>query len=56
MRAQPGLLLPVLFVVVPWLVILVDALLLGFHFTLSLAMLVVFAVGLMFLAAGANEA
>jgi hypothetical protein len=52
MAANRGLTFGVALLLVPWLVILVDALALGFNFVLSLAMLLVFALGLMFLAAG----
>lgn len=46
----------VLFVVLPWLVILIDALFLGFNFLLALAMLLVFGMGLIFMAAAAEPA
>lgn len=51
-----GLALAVVFVVLPWIVILVDALFLGFNFLLSLAMLLVFGIGLIFVAATADSA
>lgn len=48
--------LALLLVVVPWLVILVDALVLGFNFLLGLTMLLVFSVGLLLLASTVTEA
>lgn len=56
MEGKTPLALAVLFVVLPWVVIAVDALVLGFNFLLSLAMLLVFAVALLFLAATAEGA
>lgn len=56
MEGKGGLALVLLFVVLPWLVILVDALFLGFNFLLSLAMLLVFGIGLIFVAASAEAA
>lgn len=62
--ARPGeplalnsmLLLGILLVVVPWAIILVDAIALGLNFMLGLTMLMVFSVGLLFMAAIAPEA
>lgn len=54
MEGTGAMALAILFIVLPWLVILVDALVFGFNFLLSLAMLLVFGIGLMFLAATAE--
>lgn len=56
MEGRGSLALALVFVVLPWLVILVDALFLGFNFLLSLAMLLVFGIGLIFVAASTEAA
>ena len=55
MEGRSWLVLALLVVVVPWLVIFVDAAI-GFNFGLSLVMLLIFSIGLMFLAASAEGA
>ena len=55
MASRGALALGILFVLLPWAVILVDAAL-GFNLLLAVAMLVVFSVGLVFVSAVAAEA
>ncbi|MGH2668972.1 MAG: hypothetical protein ACRDH5_07640 [bacterium] len=51
MEGQGALVMGLVLVVLPLLVLMVDALFLGFDLALALAALLVFAVGLMFVAA-----
>lgn len=54
MAAQGALLFALLLLVVPWIVILADAAL-GFNLVVTISMLVVFSVGLLFVAAVSTE-
>lgn len=51
METKAGFALGLAVVLLPWVVLVADALFLGFHFVVALLMMVVFAIGVMFLAA-----